>query len=122
MQIFVCVRGSDLEALMLDFILGYIQSRLSARRRISKHPKSAGCAGHTLFAKHVYVVFYNAVESFEMLHKLQKPICEIRFFGLLAAAIPFSDSVRRADTIHRREPYMHVGPTPPRCRPIVTPT
>ena len=95
MQIFVCVRSSDREALMLDFILGYIQSRLSARRRISKHPKSAGCAGHSLFAKHVCVLFYSAVESFEMLHKLQKQFCEIQFFGLLATAKPFSDSVRR---------------------------
>ena len=79
---------------MLDFILGYIKSRLSAQRRISKHPKSAGCAGHTVFAKHVCVVFYSAVGSSEMLHKLQKPFCDIRFFGLLAAARPFSDSVR----------------------------
>ena len=93
MQIFVCVRSFDREALMLDFILGYIQSRLSARRRISKHPKSTGCAGHTLFAKHVCAVFYSAVEGPEKLHKLQKPFCEIRFFGLLAAARPFSDSV-----------------------------
>ena len=76
---------------MLDFILGYIQSRMSAQRRISKHPSSAGCAGHTLSAKHACLVFYSAVGSSKMLHKLQNPFCEILFFGLLAAARPFSD-------------------------------
>ena len=80
---------------MLAFILGYIQPQMSAQRRISKHPSSGGSAGHTLAAKHICVVFYSALESFQMLHKLPKQFCESRFLGLLAAARPFSPSVLR---------------------------
>ena len=68
---------------MLAFILGYIQSQMSAQWRISKHPSSAGCAGHTLSAKYLSAVFYSALGSSQILHKFHKQFCEIRFFGLL---------------------------------------
>ena len=68
---------------MLAFILGYIQPQMSAQRRIPKHPSSCGSAGHTLFAKHICAVFYSALESSQILHKLPIQFCEIRFFGLL---------------------------------------
>ena len=78
---------------MLVFILGYIKPQVPAQRRISKHPSSGGSAGRTFSAKHICAVFYSALESSQMLHKLPKQFCEIRFFGLLAAARPFSPSV-----------------------------
>ena len=90
---FWCVRSSYREAFMLDFILGYIRLQMSAQRRISKDPSSAGCAGHTLSAKHLCAVFYSALESSQMLHKPHKQFYEIHLFGLLAAARPLSPSV-----------------------------
>ena len=73
-QIFLCVRSSNREAFMLDFILGYSVANVSAKAHL-KHPSSAGCAGHILFSKHLCAVFYNALRSFQMLHKLHKQFC-----------------------------------------------
>ena len=73
---------------MLAFILGYIQPQMSAQRRISKRPSSGGSAGHTLSAKNICAVFDSALECSQMLHKLPKQFCEIRFLGILATARP----------------------------------
>ena len=73
---------------------------MSAQQRISKHPSSDGSAGHTLSAKHICAVFYSALESSQMLHKLPKHFCEIHVFGLLAAVRTFSPSVPRGKTPH----------------------
>ena len=69
---------------------------MPAVRHIPKHLTSAGYAGNILSAKHLCVVLYIALGISKMLHELQKPFCESRFFGLLATPSQFSTTVRRA--------------------------
>ena len=96
MQHYLLQLGHDLDLRSIfqnDFLL--VLLKMSFKRRIPKHLTSAGCAGNILSAKHICAVLYIDLGNSKMLHELQKPFCERRFFELLATTSPFSTSVRR---------------------------